>query len=326
MMRRMRRKKRNKAMEPAMPPPVEETIANLGNYDKPLSSTRLIYLSNLNSAEMALFEQSWSVIEPKRRRQVMQQLVELAEDNFELNFDPIFRYCLKDEDNEVRSKAIEGLWESEETSLISPLIELLEQDSSEKVEAAAATALGKFTMLAELNKLRPCHASKICQTLLAVVSNENQPLEVRRRALEAVAPISIPEVTTAIFDAYHSDNPKFKASAIYAMGKNCSRSWLPILLNELDSAEDEIRYEAAGACGELGEEEAVSYLIKLINDPDTNVQMAVIRALGKIGGKDAKKQLNRCLSRSSTAIREAAAQALGELEAVEDPLSFQEIL
>ena len=143
-----------------MPLPIEETIADLGNCDKPLSSSRLIYLSNLNSAEMALFEQAWAAIEPERRRPIISRLVELAEDNFEFDFDSIFRRCLNDEDAEVRCKAIEGLWESEETSLINPLINLVEQDYSEKVQAAAATALGKFALLAELGKLRSCHASK----------------------------------------------------------------------------------------------------------------------------------------------------------------------
>jgi HEAT repeat protein len=306
--------------------PIEEAIANLGNYDKPLSGSGLTYLSNLNSDEMALFEPAWAAIEPKRRRQIINRLVELAEDNFELNFDNIFRYCLKDRDAEVRAIAIEGLWESEEAALINPLINLLEQDYSEKVQAAAATALGKFTMLAELNKLRSCHASKLCHALLAIVNNERKPLEVRRRALEAVAPLSVPEVTTAIAKAYHGDNLKFRASAIYAMGKNCRHSWLPILLEELDSAEDEIRYEAAVACGELGEEEAIPYLAKPINDPDSNVQLAAIRAVGKIGGKSAKEQLSRCLGYSSQAIRKAAEQALGDLEAEEDPLSFHRII
>ncbi|MBA7574216.1 hypothetical protein ES708_16018 [subsurface metagenome] len=88
----------------------------------------------------------------------------------------------------MRSKAIEGLWESEETSLINPLINLLEHDSSEKVQAVAATALGKFAMLAEHEKLRSSHSSKIRQALLSVIEDSSKPAEVRRRALEAAAP------------------------------------------------------------------------------------------------------------------------------------------
>ncbi len=143
---------------------------------------------------MALFEQVWAGVEPKRRRQLIERLVELAEGNFELDFDSIFRYCLKDEDAQVQCKAIEGLWENEEASLISPLTGLLEQDSSAKVQAAAAMALGRFAMLAELGKLRSCHASTVSHALLKVLNNKSKPAEVRRRALDeleaAEAPLS----------------------------------------------------------------------------------------------------------------------------------------
>ncbi len=303
--------------------PIEETIADLGNCDKPLLSSRLIELSNLNPEELELLQQAWAVIEPKRRRQIIYRLVDLVEDNFELNFDSIFTSCLKDQDAEVRSKAIEGLWESEEASLINPLINLLEQDSSEKVQAAAATALGKFATLAELKKLRSSHTSKICQALLTVIGDKSKPIEVRRRALEATAPLSLPQIKKAIMEAYQSHNPKLRTSAIYAMGRNCDRSWLPMLLKELASADAEIRYEAAGACSQLGEEEAIPYLIELINDADTDVRLAAIQALGKIGGSKAKECLEQCLDNPSKVIQQTAEQALHELEAEEYPFSFR---
>jgi HEAT repeat protein len=310
-------------MEPAMPLPVEETIAELGNCDKPLLNSRLVELSNLNSAQLKLFERAWETIETKRQRQIIYRLVELAEDNFELNFDSIFKGRLSDQDAEVRSKAIEGLWESEEASLIDPLINLLEQDSSEKVQAAAATALGKFAMLAELEKLRPSHKSKLCQALLTVINNKSRPLEVKRRALEAAAPLSLPQMKKAIMEAYRSRNPKLKTSALFAMGKSCDQSWLPMLLKELASPDVEVRYEAAGACGELGEKEATPYLVELVYDPDVDVRLAAIQALGKIGDPEAKGCLERCLNNPSQVIQQAAEQALCELEAGEDPLSFR---
>jgi HEAT repeat protein len=310
-------------MEPAMPPSVEQTIAKLSNPDKQLLNSWLADLSSLNSAELKLFEQAWETIEPKRRRQIMYRLVELAEDNFELDFDNIFKGRLKDEDAEVRSKAIEGLWESEEASLIDPLIDLLEQDSSEKVQAAAATALGKFALLAELEKLRPSHKSKICRTLLTVINDKSKPLEVKRRALEAAAPLTLPQMKKTIAEAYQSRNHQLRISALFAMGKSCNPSWLPILLKELASADAEIRYEAAGACGELGEEEAASYLTELVNDPDIDVRLVAIQALGKIGGPEAKGCLEKCLSSSNEVIQEAAEQALRQLEAEEEPLFFE---
>jgi len=301
---------------------IEETITDLTDSDKPLLNSRLIDLSNLNPEELRILEQAWAAIELKRRQQIVYRLVELSEDNFELNFDSIFKNCLEDRDAEVRSKAIEGLWESEEASLINPLVNLLEQDSSEKVQAAAATALGKFSMLAEHKKLRSCHTSKVYQALLTTISDKSKPAEVRRRALEAAAPLSLPPVRKAIIEAYQSHNSKLRISAIYAMGKNCDHFWLPILLKELASTDAETRYEAVRACGELGEEKTAPYLIELINDSDIDVQLAAIQALGKIDGSEAKKYLEQCQNNPSEAIRQATEQALQELEAWEGPFSF----
>ncbi len=130
-------------MESPIPLPIDEIIASLSDPDKSLLNSSLAQLSSLSSEELKLLDEAWETIEPKRRRQIISRLAELAEDNFELNFDSIFKSRLKDTDDEVRSTAIEGLWESEETSLIEPLISLLEQDGSEKVQAAAATRPGQ---------------------------------------------------------------------------------------------------------------------------------------------------------------------------------------
>jgi len=198
----------------------------------------------------------------------------------------------------------------------------LVQDSSEKVQTTAATALGKFTMLAELKKLSPDHTSKIRHILLSVITDKNRPVELRRRALEAAAPLSHPEIRTAISEAYQSNNNRLRVSSIYAMGKSCDPSWLPILLEELTNDDAEIRYEAVVACGELEEEEAVPHLTMLINDPDRDVQLAVIQTLSKIGGTMAKQCLKQCVDNPSEVISQAAEQALQELEEQEDLFSF----
>lgn len=303
--------------------PIEETLVHLEDSGQPLLNSQLTELSNLSSEELKGFQHSWATIEAKRRKQIIHRLVDLTEENLELNFDSIFKYCLKDEDAEVQSQAIDGLWENEEPSLINPLINLLKQASSEKVQVATATALGKFVMLAEDRKLRSCHVTSLQEALLAAIGDKSKTAEVRRRALEAAAPFCTPQVKTAIMEAYQSQDTSLRASSIYAMGKNCDPSWLPILQKELDSADAERRYEAAGACGELEEEDAVPDLARLLNDPDNDVRLAAIQALGKIGGTQAKEYLEVCINSPSEAIRQAALQALREIASVEDPLSFR---
>ncbi len=309
-------------MDPTLPPPVEEIIAELADSDQPLGMVKLAELSGLTTAELALFTDTWSAIEPERRRKIIIRLVEIAEDNLKLNFNGIYKHCLDDPDAEVRLQAIEGLWENEEASLIDRLINLLESDNSEEVQAAAAVAIGKFALLAEHQKLTNEQMSRIQESLLAALGDKNKSPEVGRRALEAAAPINIPEVKKAIEGAYKSRDVKLRISAIYAMGKSCDSAWLPALLKELSDPEAEVRYEAAGACGELEEESAVPRLIELIDDFDADVQMAAIQALGKIGNIEAKECLKECLENENELVRETAGQVLNEQATPQDPLSF----
>ena len=310
-------------MEPTLPVSPEDAIAHLADSSEPLLNAGLAELTGLNQTELELLKSSWATIEPERRRQIVRRLVELAEDNLELNFDAIFKYCLKDQDEEVRTQAIEGLWENEEPSRIEPLISLLERDSSEKVQSAAALALGKFALLAEHDKLRSSYKNKLQQVLLASFNDKSKSIEVRRRSLEAAAPLSLPEVKQAITKAYHGSDAKLRISSVYSMGKSCDTTWLPALLKELTSPDAEIRYEAAGALGELEEETAVSGLTNLVNDSDVDVRMAAVQALGKIGTTHARACLKQCLESNNEAVRQTAEQALSELAASEDPLSFK---
>jgi len=305
--------------------PFEQVIAELTDDDKPLLNASLAYLSDLSRQQIGLLEDAWGNTEFKRRRQIIHRLVELAEDDVSLNFEAIFKHHLNDKDEEIRSTAIEGLWENEDTSLIDPLISLLENDSSEIVQSTAALALGRFAMLAEYRKIAAEYRHRLAHSLLAVFNDDKKPIEVRRRTLEAAASISLKKVKQAIAAAYRNANPSIRASAIYSMGKNCDPYWLPVLMSELNSCDAELRYEAAFACGELGEEEAVPSLITLTDDSDTDVRLAAVQALGKIGGSEAREHLEKCLDNPGEAIRETASQALHELEILAEPLSLNEL-
>jgi len=300
---------------------LEKYLDELRDLRKPLVISRLTNLSNLSQEELRLFKARWASIEVKRRREILGWLTELAEDNFELDFYDVFHICLHDEDAIVRVKAIEGLWECEDRGLIAPLIELMKSDSEESVRAAAATALGRFALLGELNKLRPGDVERVGNALLGVIDNPGEQVEVRRRALEAIAPLSMPRVKEIISEAYHSGEPRFIVSALYAMGRNCDPIWLPTLLKELSSPDPARRFEAVRACGELEDESAVPYLIKLIDDIDTHVQLCAIEALGHIGGGEARRALHRCLDNPDERIRQAAEEVLGEME-FEEGLSW----
>jgi HEAT repeat protein len=304
-------------------PDFSEVLESLRSPGKEPSNVMLAELSNPSADELQQFGAAFKGLDAKRRLKIMQTLVEMAEDNVELSFDDVFKQSLRDDDESVRATAIEGLWENEEPSRIRVLIGMLEHDKSEKVQAAAAIALGKFVMLGVEQKLRDTYNESMQKSLLTALNDPVSAIEVKRRALEAIAPVSIPEVRQAIKNAYKSKIPKLKVSAIYSMGRSCESEWLPILKNELQSEDAEMRYEAARAIGEIGDGEAVPALEKLVDDKDADVQTAAIEALGKIDSPQARECLKVCCTSKSETVRTTAQQVLQELKTQEDPLPFR---
>ena len=131
-----------------------------------------------------------------------------------------------------------------------------------------------------------------------------------------------PEIEQIINEAYNDGNPELKQSAIYAMGQSSNSAWMPIVIQETQSSDPAIRYEAATACGNLGEEDTVPHVIALLNDDDSLVQLASVGALGAIGGSLSKRALQQCLLLGDEAIEEAAKNALEEIEFDDDPMGF----
>lgn len=302
----------------------EEYLEELADLTRPIRASRLTRLSHLTGEQREAFCRCWPGIEAKRRRQVVGQLVELAQDNVELNFDAVFFICLEDEDATVRAAAIRGLWEYEGCDLIGPLLRLLEEDREVSVRAEAALALGRFVLLSEYGTLRERYSQRLESVLRRILDDPSQPDEVRARALEAVGACSSrPWIRQAIHQAYESGARRLKVSAIHAMGRSCDSRWLPLLFRELSNEDAEARYEAALACGSIGDETATLHLAPLLGDDDPEVQSAAIAALGEIGGTEARELLLSLANSDSLDVREAARDALQEIDFDDDPLAFR---
>ena len=301
---------------------LEQFLENLSDPAIPLGNSNFIELSDLTPAELGVFARSWFHLSQERKRAIITTMVELAEDNPELDFCTIFKMLLKDEDEWVLEKAIDGLWEYEDRSVLPGLIQVLNSDRGWEVRAVAASALGKFCVMAQEGYLLPRDAGDVHTSLMAVLQDSDESLEVRRRSLEAVAPFNTPDIRDYVCWAYQSDDLDLKASAIFAMGRTGDVSWLPTLVKELDNREPSVRYETANACGDLGEEDLVPFLVELLEDEDYQVQIACLNALGKIGGSLAKRALLRCIEEGDASLEEAARNALENVEFLEDPMAF----
>ncbi len=302
---------------------IETYLHELSQLNAPPKHTQLANLSDLSNDELETFTRWWPTVTLERRRLMMEWLVTVAEDNADLDFNAVFKRCMEDQDPQVREKALTGLWEYNDRSLVGPLMRLLRTDPDERVRAAAAMALGKFSAMAETGNLLARDGERIKDLLLATVDNEQENIEVRRRSLEAAACYNTERIKNLILWAYRSNDPKLRLSALYAMGRSCDPEWLTTLVTETNSKDPAMRYEAANAFAEIGEEDSVPFLIPLLQDEDSNVQVAAVRALGAIGGPAAERTLRRCLKDEDEGIQDAARDALEQMEAENDPLAFK---
>jgi HEAT repeat protein len=286
----------------------------------PVPTARLTDLSNLDRGVAELVVQAMNEVSFERRRDVLKNMVEIAEESIELNFDAIFRRCLVDEDGEVRQVAIEGLWENEERSLIEPLITMFREDEEENVRVAAAQSLSRFALRAELGQLLDRDADKVKSNLLELIEGEDESSdEVRRRAIESIAPINEPQVRSVILETYETASERLRIAAVYAMGQNGDPVWVPYVLEELEADDPELRYEAVGAAGRIGDESLLAPLARMVRDDNTEVQGAVVTAIAAIGGPIAQRVLKRLTEHGDDNVRELALDAIESMQAFEAP-------
>ena len=300
----------------------EEALKRVADEEAALSGADLYALSAPSSAEVQVFQRQWSTLAASRRRAVVALLVESAEANFELSFNSLLRVTMEDEDDQVRAWSIEGLWETDDVTLIGPLVQKLRCDESPSVSAAAASLLGRFILKAELGELASRRVAPARHALLEAIRDPVEHVEVRRRAVESIAYLGEDGVHDIIVEAYESPHELMRISAVFAMGRSADTVWAGTVQAEVSNSNPAMRCEAARSCGELEIKEAVPALIRLISDPDREVQAAAVSALGQIGGARARRVLERCGRSDDEVLREAAEDALGELLLGEQPLDL----
>lgn len=292
-----------------------QILKTLGDEQRPLRHQLLHNLSDLTEAELKQIEAAAAHYSPQRRLELLQALVQLAEDHIDYDFRPIFTWALEDADPRIRTLAIEGLWEDEHTHLVNRYLQLL-GDEDEMVRATAAMALGRFIQLGELGEIPSSYADRAAEALWEIYHTPREAVDVRRRALEGLSTSSKAGVHRLIEGARHDKNPLMRASAFYAMGRSADQRWIPYLLPELNEENPALRFEVVRALGELASKAAIDPLILMLDtEHDSEVRMAILEALGQIGGDKAKKALQMAVESEDETEAAMADLALEQLYA-----------
>ncbi len=257
---------------------------------------RYLYLfSDIEPGQLKLLLGTWPQVSLPRQHALLEDLEALAGEDALLCFDDLARALLKDPDPQVRVQALRLLWECEDAKLVPKYLEILAEDSVSSVRAAAATALGLFIYLGEIEEVPEQTLYKVEDSLLAVI-NSDEDMLVRRRALEALGWSSRQEVPALIEAAYREKHPDWKASALFAMGRSGDERWGKQVLSNLRNRNEAIRLEALRAAGELALDSARPVLLDMLADEENaETRREIIWTLSKIGGEGVRDQFEELL-------------------------------
>jgi len=273
-------------------------VEALIDYDQPFPPRMLRTFSDLTPNHLRELKATWPTVKHERKVALLEDLETVAESDTLVNFDEFAKMALRDEDPAVRVLAIRLLWECEEARLVPIFTEMMHEDLVEDVRAAAASALGKFVLLGELETIPEELRISNVQNLLDVAMGEDLPM-VRRRALESLGFSSHPKVPELIEKALKTQETQWLTSALYAMGRSADERWENLVQDYLSSEDGEVQFEAIRAAGELEIEDAREELFELLDrtNDDADLRYAIIWSLSQIGGNSVKRKFEELVEK-----------------------------
>lgn len=303
-------------------PSFQTVLTALEDTSTAFPSRYLRHFSDISKSDLAALMKAWPGLSQSRKRTLLQKLVEMYKDDTLLFFDDLAAGLLNDPDEQIRASALRLLIDADDVRLLPRLLELVESDPVVDVQARAASVLGSFIELGELEEISAESLLRAEECLLRV-AREGQ-VDVQRAALESLGFSSRPETEVLIQNAYKKPDVKWVASALLAMGRSANARWEEQVLSKLDDPHDEVRRNAVQAAGQLHMDAARQFLLDLLEDEeDSDVFAAAIWSLSQIGGEDVRVTLEALLDQAEDDDTiEYLEEALANLDFTEDMNAF----
>ncbi len=295
-------------------------ITALLDQENPFPNVYLRQFSDMERSQLEQLKDVWDQIDVERRVELLRALVSTSTEDTLVCFDLLAKFALTDSDPRVRSEAIRLLEECADPKVAVSLIDMMQHDVDAATRAVAASALGLFEYLGELQEIPEDIYHQVEDSLMEVVHGSDLP-SVRRKALESLGYSSNAQVIPVIESAYETGEEEWMASALMAMGRSLDKRWAPDVLVSLRSQLHPVRLLSVTAAGLLELPAARQPLLQMLEDPDQlpdPLRRAVIWSLTQIGGEDVGAALEYLLENTEDASEvEFLEEALDNLEFTE---------
>jgi len=280
--------------------------ATLMDENKPFDLQFLQFFSDISYDDLKKVKKVWSKVTQQRKVSLLQELENLMRIDTLISCDDFGVFALDDEDPVIKSQAINLLWECVDQNLATRFMSLLLEDKDPALSASAASGLGKFVLLGELDEIPKDLWKKIQNTLVEkYVSTSNQQL--KQSILESLGYISSPQINDFITEAIKRPEKEWVLSALFAISRSANENWSKIILKKLDDLDPDVQLEAIKAAGELEIADAKETIIELLesSSPEEEIHLQAIWSLSMIGGNDIQVLFQKMID-SSDSEKEAA--------------------
>jgi len=130
----------------------QKMIAELMDGSRGLTRRSLQEYSDIPPAALEAVLEAWPNIKLDRKRTLLEGLQSLNESDTLVSFDDFARALLTDPEAEVRLRAIRLLDECDDVKLVPIFLKILAGDEDVETRAEAASSLGKYIELGELEE------------------------------------------------------------------------------------------------------------------------------------------------------------------------------
>jgi len=206
-----------------------------------------------------------------------------------------------DKDDSVRADAAFALGEIKaDKRIVETLLRAL-GDESYLVVAGAARALGNIKDTVAVEPL-----------IQVILSSE--AFTARSNAVVALGEIKDTKAVEPLIQVLREDEfPEVRERAAWALREIKDTESIASLIQTLEDEDQNVRGEAAGALGDIGEP-AVQPLIEALKDNSEDIRWGAAAVLGRIGDARAIEPLTQALKDESSNVREEAARALKTID------------
>ncbi len=212
------------------------------------------------------------------------------------------RPLLDHEDVQVRTEAIRLLIKLGDQAIVDRLLKILQSSGKESMRNIATCGLCQLK------------ARKAVKPLSAILTDDSQPIELRRLIANHIGKIGDARAVPALEAAAKSNDSYLPVSATCSLARLNAKGAVDRMIALLKNPNWNIRAKITYEIGEIGLQDQIPVVINALrNDTEDTVCIECVRVLFKFGGTEAKAAIREAVKHESYRVSRIARSALREM-------------